>query len=217
MNTAPSHSPEQAAHQFYDGMLQATHDAREGVLLRILAQFEKRGLHHIAEQAFSKAIYFQKRMEATHNGLPSAPIAHSIRRFGLEFFCCISALNLYRLPRCTEQFKVELFSERFYAHCEEEELGWIGLFNATLPNFKRDTGHEVNHLRSDITKIYLIELKAKSSRDADTLIAMRRFLERQQLSKGTGVDVTPAMLEACAKTIEKQAGWLEHYLKYHPF
>lgn len=216
MDNVITSPPQQAALQFYDGMLQAATEARATVLPRITAHFASRGMQEIAEQAFSKVVYFQKRMQVTHNGLPCAPIAHGVQRSTLEFFCCLSALNLYRLPRYTEKFKVELFAESFYAHCEAEEMAWLGIYNASTPNFRRDTGHEPNHWRSDVIKTYLMELRAKSSRDADTFVAVRRFLERNQLSKGSGVAVTPAMLESCAETIEAQADWLEHYLKYHP-
>jgi hypothetical protein len=64
-------------------------------------------------------------------------------------------------------------------------------------------------------KSYLIELQAKSSRDSDTLVAVRRFLHRQQLSKGSGVNVTPAMQESCADALQSNADWLQHYLQFH--
>lgn len=203
------------AQQFYAGMTQATLDARNNIQPLIIKQFEKRELHGVAEQTFSKIIYFRKRLLSTHNGLLSAPIEHGVSRFSLEYFCCISALNLFRLSGYVERFKADLQTESFYAHCCERELEWLGVYNADLPYFKQDTGYTPGMWRIAIIKSYLIELGAKSSRDADTLVAIRRFLHRQQLSKGAGVDVTPAMQEACAHLLENNANWLEHYLQFH--
>lgn len=205
-----------AARRFYDGMAKAAFDARSATLPRMIEQFDKRDIAQEAEQEFNKSLYFTKRLHHLYNGLTSAPMQHGILQFALEYFCCISALNLYRLPNHTEQFKAELLTTDFFIICEAEEAEWLGVYNAELPHFSRETGHNVNKWRSDICKIYLIELRAKSSRDQDTLVAVRRFLDRQQLSKGAGVAVTPAMHEACAALLESNAGWLEHYLKFHP-
>lgn len=206
----------QVARRFYDGMAKAAFDARAGILPRMIEQFAKRGLEQEAERAFGKPLYFTKRLQHLYNGLTSAPMRHGVSQFALEYFCCISALNLYRLPQHAEQFKTELLTADFFAICEAEEAEWLGVYNAELPHFARETGHATGKWRSDVCKIYLIELRAKSSRDADTLVALRRFFDRQQLSKGAGVAVTPAMHEACAALLEGNAGWLEHYLKFHP-
>lgn len=207
----------QIARRFYDGMAKAALDARAGTLPRMLEQFTKRGLEQEAEKAFNKSLYFTKRLQHLYNGLTSAPMQHGVSQFALEYFCCTSALNLYRLPQHAEQFKTELLSTGFFGICESEETEWLGVYNAELPLFARETGHAIGKWRSDVCKIYLIELRAKSSRDADTLVALRRFFDRQQLSKGAGIAVTPAMHETCASLLEGTAGWLEHYLKFHPF
>ncbi|MCH2546788.1 MAG: hypothetical protein MK052_04150 [Alphaproteobacteria bacterium] len=205
-----------ATQQFYEGMAQATLDAKSKALPLLVKQFDIRGQKLKAEQAFNKNILFDKRLHQIHNGLPGAPISHALSRFSLEYFCSMSAINLYRLTPLIEQFKAELITEAYYEYCETQEIEWLGVYNADIPNFKRDTGHALGQLRCDIIKLYLTELNAKSSRDSDIFIITRRFLERQQLAKSSGVDVTPAMHEECAKTLEVNAGWLKRYLSFHP-
>lgn len=216
MNEAHPPTHTQVAIQFYNGMVQATLDVRDHGLPQMIAEFEKRGIGKTAEQAFNINLHFYKRHHLSHNGVPRAATPHAISRFTLEYFCCLSAINLYRLPQHVEKFKAELLEKSFYAQCAEHELEWLGVYNAEVPNFKRDTGHNLGQWRIDIVKAYLIELNAKSSRDQDTLVAMRRFLHRQELSKGAGVAVSPVMQEACTKALESKAGWLKHYLQFHP-
>jgi hypothetical protein len=210
-DSAPPHI--RAARQFYDGMTQATLESRSTILPRMMEQFEKRELQGVAKQAFNKPVTFHKRLLV---GTPT-PIEHTSSRFAIEFFCCATALNLYRMNSYCEQFKTELLAEAFAVFCTQDELEWLGVYGAEVVDMQGDTGHAQGQMRNDIIQLYLTDLKGKSSLDADTLIAVRRFLGRQELSKAHDIPVSPAMHEACAEVLETPAGWLHNYLKFHDF
>lgn len=202
--------------EFYEGMTQAVREADIHFSPMALEVFVKRDLGKRAEQAFNARIVFSKRIHQDVEGLPRAPIPHTASRFMLEYFSCISAINLYRLENAIEQFKAELLSDVFFQLCSEEEMEWLGVYNADLPKFYLETGHQQGQWRVGLIVEYLKKLQHKSSLDSDTLIAIRHFLERMHLSKNHDVPVTPAMEESIAKLLEHSGGWLQHYLKFHP-
>lgn len=215
MEQTPTTAHARIASQFYDGMIQATLEARNQVVPRLLEQFEKRELLDAAQKAFNTPLIFRKRLLTD---APDGPtIEHTISRFSVEYFSCISALNLYRLLQHEEKFKAELMRDAFFEHSAKEEPEWLGLYGANAVDLQTDTGHAAGQLRNDIVRFYLNDLLQKSSLDADTLIAIRRFFDRQRLSKNFDVPVTPAMHEACAEIIAPSANWLSNFLKYHPF
>lgn len=215
---APSPAPHmRAAQDFYAGMVQAGHDAETQFIPQAKAEFTRREAGRFVDQAFSKKLAFSKVMHQAVSGVPRAPVPHTFSLFALEYFACVSALNLYRLPDSVEQFKAEIFSEAYLQCCASEEKEWLGIYGADTPLFKQETGYDMGQWRGEVICIYLRALNHKSSRDADTLVAITRLLERMDLSKARGLPVTPVLLEQLAQYLEAPAGWLTRYLKFRPF
>lgn len=200
----------QAAQAFYEGMAQASHAARADFLPPLMKEFGKRGLALEAEHAFA----FSYHVSQT-DGTRISPF--SVPRFQMEFFACISAINLYRAANVLEQFKTELFTETFLEMVVYREREWLGLEeNTQLPHSLKETGYPQWQWRINLVQTYMKALYGKSSRDKDCYIASRRFLNRHGLAKEVEVPISPALLEGCATLLEPYAGWMQHYLCFHP-
>lgn len=205
-----------AAQEFYEGMSQATLESDSHFAVLAKNAFSQRGMAEEVERSFSMQYRFSKLLHQPVAGVPRAPMPHMVSRYRLEYFACISALNLHRLPGYSEQLKAELFREQFFLLCSEKEMEWLGVYDADLPAFRQETGHERGQWRTDVIKGYLEALESRSSRDADVLVAVHRFLEHMKLSRSRGLAISPVLLETLAQALQQPAGWLEHYLKFHP-
>lgn len=205
------------ADDFYEGMCQAVRDAEAHFVPAMRDEYHKERHNDKFERALNNTTSFTKRVNQEISGAPRAPFQHSTPHFMLEYFAAAAALNLYRLPEITEQFKAELLSETFFHFCTEKEAEWLGVENAELPKFEQETGYALGYWRISIIQDYLRNLEKKSSRDADTAVTMRHFLTRMGMGRIHGLPTTPALQERLSQRLERPAGWLKHYLKFHPF
>lgn len=201
------------AHAFCEGMAQATREISMKYLVHIQPEFIKRGIKPALQQAVDYKHSLLKTVLSTDGRI--SEIEHPVSRFSLEYLCMLSALNLYRLPMQTEQIKAELITARFLDELDATEWEWLGLYNAKISETNAGSAAVPGKWRHNIVQEYLHALQTKSSLDSDVLVATRLFFQRQGLCKEAGVEVTPAMIEACTIPLTRPAEWLQHYMKYN--
>lgn len=215
LHSLPPHI--RAAQDFYEGMAQAVHEVENTFVSKARQEFSRRDSAAEFDQAFSKQIQFSKVLHHMVSGAPRAPVPHLIPLLNVEYFACISALNLYRLPELVEQFKVELLTEAFLELCHAREQEWLGIYGADVPQFKAQTGHAFGQWRADVVRSYLRALQKKSSLDKDALVAVTLLLSRMALSKAQNIPVSPVMLQSLSALLEMPTGWLSRYIRFRPF
>ena len=214
MTQPDSNSPLQhirTADAFYRGMAQVSYDTKSNYLAVVFAEFQKRKSREKAEQAFKFLIPITKHSR----NQPGTVAIHHISRFSLEYFSCLAALNLYRAEAELELFQYKLLSEAFLMNVSTDEPEWLGLYDATTPDFYGETGYQMGSWRVHIIRHYLKALTTKSSLDSDILIATRTLFSRNGVAKEAGLDATPALIEACCPMLEPHAQWLVNYVKYN--
>lgn len=213
MNHPPFLSPADTARtaaDFYMGLVVAEQELRQTAIPAIIAAFAKRELETSAELGLN---YRHKITKFTTdlNQLDSARI--KIPRAKLELFCMLAALNLYLAEARQEIFAAEALEKEFFKQVRQQEDAWLELNNAQILDYENQTGHPRNEWRITLIRGYLEKLRSKSSRDAATLVAAKRFLAQQGLSPEAGVHISPALLESCAALFEHASLWLKHYIE----
>lgn len=206
---APPYQP--VAQAFHDGMLQEMLEAEDIFKKPALAEFKQRGLGALAERSFNFKHLVSKLPSLQ---TPDHTASHTVTRFRLEYFCCLSALNLYRARAELESFCYDHLVVRLEEWLVETEDEWLELSGQHTPEFRLETGYERGYWRRDVIRAYLRTLEERSSRDSDTLVTVRRFLARHGLAAEAGVAISPALLQACADLLDKRSNWLVRYLTH---
>lgn len=194
---------------FYDGMVQAAHEAKAQLLPLWQERVSRSPQGRDAEAQLGKILYIKKRMLT---GPAQVDVEHSVSHFTLQFFAMMSALNMQRLQGHLESYKTDLIQEEFFRLCQQEELEWLGVYTAELVEAEQMTGFAANDWRNGLIKQYQQVLHSRSSLDADTLVASRLFFQ----ALGLGQNVSPAQAEQLSGELNLKANWLKNYLKYNP-